>query len=337
MGYALEQLGSARCKEIAATLFTVEKDYAGRSVLHGFCPIHGDKASSSFAYNYAGDWYKCQSCGAGGDLVKLWCELHGLDAHGDGFIQFKKEFVEDSAPGAPRRQKPKAPEGDVVDRSGWRQQRLPEVLVPEGDLAALPPLPADAVEQLGKARGWTPATIAALDLRQYKDSRGNQRIAIPIRTADGGLGNIRLYQPGAAQFKMISWYDHKCKACGGAWKKVKNEKVCKECGAAPNDYGRSRLFPPPSAWKQGTLWLCEGEPDTICALSMGLNAATQTAGCGTWPDEFSEELEGRDVVICYDADQAGHKGALKAAESIAHHAKSVRVIVWPELMGEPRG
>ena len=336
MGYALDQLGSARCKEIAESLFQVEKDYSGRSVLHGFCPIHGDMESSSFAYNYAGDWYKCRSCQAGGDLVKLWCELNGLDPHGEGFVAFKKEFVEDSTP-ASRRPKAKAPEGDVVDRSGWRQQRLPEVLVPEEDLAALPPLPAEVVEKLGKDRGWTPATIASLDLRQYKDHRGNQRIAIPVRTADGGLGNIRLYQPGAAQFKVISWYDHRCKACGGAWRKVKNEKVCTECGAAPNDYGRSRLFPPPSAWKQGTLWLCEGEPDTIRALSAGLNAVTQTAGCGTWPDEFSEELRDRDVVICYDADQAGHKGAMKAAEAIALHAKSVRVIVWPELMGEPRG
>lgn len=338
MGYALEQLGSTRCKEIAESLFEVEKDYSGRSVLHGCCPIHQDKKSSSFAYNYAGDWYKCRSCGAGGDLVKLWCELNGLDAHGDGFVAFKKEFVEDSTTvAAPRKPKARAPEGDVVDRSGWKQQRLPEVLVPEGDLEALPPLPDAEIAKLRTSRGWTPDVMTVLDLRQYTDAKGNKRIAIPIRTEDGGLGNIRLYQPGAEQFKVISWYDHKCKACGGSWRKVKSEKTCKECGAKPNDYGRTRLFPPPSAWKPGLLWLCEGEPDTICALSMGLNAFTQTAGCGTWPDEFSEALKGRDVVICYDADQAGHKGAMKAAQSIAEHAESVRVIVWPEMMGEQRG
>ncbi len=228
--------------------------------------------------------------------------------------------------------------------------------MPEEDLAALPPLPVNTVANLRTARGWAPEVISALDLREWTDAKGNKRIAIPIRTPEGGLGNIRLYQPGAERFKLISWFDGKCPACGGAWKeicgkcggpaaRVKGKRVCKscgapvkkvcaDCGATPNDYGRARLFPAPSAWKQGTLWLCEGEPDTICALSMGLNAFTQTAGCGTWFDEFSEELAGRDVVVCYDADEAGHKGAMKAAESIAVHAKSVRVIIWPELMGQ---
>ncbi len=81
------------------------------------------------------------------------------------------------------------------------------------------------------------------------------------------------------------------------------------------------------------LWLVEGEPDLICALSQGLNAVTQTAGCGTWRDEFSEAMAGRDVVIAYDADQAGHKGAQVAAKSIVLQAKSLRIIQWPEVMG----
>jgi putative DNA primase/helicase len=87
-------------------------------------------------------------------------------------------------------------------------------------------------------------------------------------------------------------------------------------------------------WKPGTIWLCEGESDMIAARSAGLNAVTQTAGCGTWPDEFSEAFSGRDVIVVYDADLAGYRGALKAAESLAIHAKSVRVMIWPELMGE---
>ena len=71
----------------------------------------------------------------------------------------------------------------------------------------------------------------------------------------------------------------------------------------------------------------------ICARSQGLNAVTQTAGCGTWTDVFSAHFAGRDVVIVYDCDAAGHKGAMKAAESLIEVAKSVRVMVWPELMG----
>jgi putative DNA primase/helicase len=333
MGYALEELGADRCAQIAAGLFKVEKVYGEK--LHGFCPIHGDKASASFVYVPSGDWYKCQSCGAGGDLVKLWCHVHGLDSHGDGFKRFKEEFVGDSGARTGRR----SPATGQNSRPPLRlvepaKVEALEVFVPEADLAALPPLPAERCTELRRVRGWSESVIRQLDLRQFDDGRGNQKIAIPIRDAEGRLGNIRLYQPGAAQFKVISWYDQKCQACGGSWKVVEKKKTCQSCGGAPNDYGRTRLFPSPAAWKRdGLLWLCEGEPDTICALSQGLNAVTQTAGCGTWREEFSLAMAGRDVVICYDADKAGWKGSFTAAESLALHAKSVRVLRWPEMMG----
>ena len=83
--------------------------------------------------------------------------------------------------------------------------------------------------------------------------------------------------------------------------------------------------------------MCEGEPDTICALAQGLNAVTQTAGCGTWREDFSVAMAGRDVVICYDADRPGFKGARDVAESLVQHARSVRVMVWPGMMGSDVG
>lgn len=330
MGYALQELGADRCRQIAESLFEVEKVYGGVK-LHGFCPIHGDKATSSFVYHFEGDWCKCQSCGYGGDLVKLWCDVHGMDSHGDGFKRFKEEFVGDiSGSTSPRKR-----HTDPARRP--EPEELPDVFVDEAELAALPPLPAERVTELRRTRGWSEAVIAERDLREFDDGR-NQKIAIPIRDDAGRLCNIRLYQPGAAQFKVISWYDRACKVCGGNFKKVDKAKVCAKCEASPNDYGRTRLFPPPSAWKRsGVLWLCEGEPDTLAALSAGLNACTQTAGCGTWRDEFSASMAGRDVAIAYDADKAGFKGAQVAAASIVLQAKSVRIVRWPELMGEARG
>lgn len=325
MGYALTELGAERCAEIAQGLFKVEKIYGEK--LHGFCPVHGDQASASFVYVPSGDWYKCQSCGAGGDLVNLWCLVHGLDSHGEGFKAFKSEFVG----GGESKPRAKAPLRLVQAAAA---APAPEVWVDEADLAALPPLPSERVTELRRLRGWSARVIADMDLREFDDGRGNKRIAMPIRDGEGRLGNIRLYLPGASQYKIISWYDQRCKACGGAWKTVDKKKRCKECDGAPNDYGRTRLYPAPARWKRdGLLWLCEGEPDLLCALSQGLNAVTQTAGCGTWPEEFSAAMAGRDVVISYDADGAGFRGAQKAADSIALQAKSVRVLRWPEIMG----
>lgn len=334
MGYALDQLGPDKCREIAEGLFKVEKMYGGVK-LHGFCPIHGDRSTSSFVYHFVEDWFKCQSCGAGGDLVTLWQEVTGK-----GFIDFKSEFGDGQTMSAtskkPAKRQTTRPTADKIDESGWGQQRLPDVFIPEEVLEALPPLPAERIAELKEKRSWSPQVMEILGLREYTDPRGNKRIAIPVRDDEGRLCNIRLYQPGADQFKVISWFDLTCPACGGKWKVIVNgkskEKSCKDCGALPNDYGRTRLWPPASQWKQGLLWICEGEPDVICALSQGLNAVTQTAGCGTWRDEFSRLMADRDVVIAYDCDQAGYKGSHVAAESIAGQAKSVRVLIWPEMM-----
>lgn len=321
MGYALEQLGSSTCQSIAEDLFT-EVDRIRGSKINGCCPVHGEKTASAF-YDFDKDVFSCSACGFKGDLVRLWCELNGLDDQGDGFKEFKERFVGggDKKPAPDRRKERPAPEP------------APEVFVPEEDYQALQPLPPERVRELRRTRGWSPEVIERMGLREFKDFRGNERIAMPIRDDAGRLGNIRLYLPGAAEFKCISWYDQACRACGGRFKVVKKKKQCQQCGAAPNDYGRTRLYPAPGQWKRdGLVWLVEGEPDLLCALSQGLNAVTQTAGCGTWPEEFSGAFAGRDVVIAYDADGAGWKGAMKAAESLALVAKSVRVIRWPEVM-----
>jgi len=323
MGWAAENLSSHERQRIAEGLFKVERIY-GDAKLHGYCPLHNDKGSASFVYHFAADWYKCQSCKAGGDLVNLWCEVNGHDRQ--DLKAFKDEFGE----GAPSRsRRPAAKKTAATPKTEPR----PDVFIDESVLAALPPLSPEKISELQRMRGWKSEVIARMDLREFVAQGKYKKIALPIRDDQGRLCNIRLYQPGAEKMKMISWYDQACTVCGGAWKKVNKAKVCSGCGALPIDYGRTRLYPPPLQWKPGLLWLVEGESDLLCALSHGLNATTQTAGAGTWTDDFSQQMAGRDVVVAYDADGTGHKGALAAAESITLHAKSVRVFVWPELMG----
>jgi len=321
MGWALENLGSAECKQIAEGLFKVERDYGGVK-LHGFCPVHGDKSSASFVYHYGSDWCKCQSCDFGGDLVKLWAEVTGHD-HQD-IKSFKAEFGDGGHSPSPKRNRNPAPE---------KKDPPPELFIDESVLDSLPPLPPDRIQEMIEQRRWTEAAIVRMDLREYLAGGKHRKIAFPVRDDQGRLCNIRLYQPGAAKFKMISWADPACQACGGKWTRKDKAKLCADCGALPLDYGRTRLYPAPSQWGRGLIWLVEGESDLLCALSQGLNAVTQTAGAGTWPDEFSAAFAGRDVAIAYDADKAGHNGAMKAAKSIAENAKSVRVIQWPEWMG----
>jgi len=323
MGWAKENLGSSECKQIAEGLFQVKRDYGGVK-LHGYCPVHGDKSSASFVYHYGSDWCKCQSCEFGGDLVKLWAEVTGHD-HQD-IKAFKAEFGEGSDSFSQKKR-------DRKPTSKPKSEPAPEIYIPETVLEALPPLPPERIQEMIEKRRWTEAAVRKMDLREFVAGGKHHKIAFPIRDAQGRLCNIRLYQPGAPKLKMISWYDERCHKCGATWTKKDKAKVCSTCNTLPLDYGRTRLYPAPPQWAKGLIWLLEGESDLMCALSQGLNATTQTAGAGTWPDEFSPEFAGRDVVIAYDADKAGFNGSMKAAKSIAEHAKSVRVITWPEWMG----
>ena len=113
------------------------------------------------------------------------------------------------------------------------------------------PLPKMLLERMEWERGWSRKWMELLDLRlqtHYLTKKGAlvalkdpDRIAIPVRDDTDVLVNIRLYRPGAKQYKIISF---------------------------AKTTGQARLFPARPLRDEGPVILCEGESDTICALSM---------------------------------------------------------------------
>ena len=316
MGIALKHLSDSRRAEIARGLYKVTKETKDGEI-HGLCPIHGE-TNPSFSYSVPKDAYHCLSCNADGDLIKLWSEVNGLGQK-EGFKSFCSQY---------------GIALDPSDRKGTtphqhhRPANTPEVELTIEDKLELmrqawerfPSLPSDRIAELGQSRGWSPEAIKEMDLRlqtwrldkttgTLKEVKNSKKIAIPIRDDHGRLMNIRLYEPGAkGPFKIISFGD---------------------------GLGDSRLFPaaPIYAKDDYPILLCEGESDTICAISQGLNAITQTSKLKNWPPRHLDPFRGRDVVIAYDADNAGQVYADSAAESLKAVAKSVRMIRWPEFMG----
>lgn len=292
--------------EIARSLFKVTNDKeAEKGELHGLCPIHNE-SNPSFSYNYKKNSYNCLSCGAHGDLIGLFCEVNHYNQQ-DGF----KIFCEQHNIPLEKKQ-------DSHSREGGN----PVELSHEQILALMntawekfPPLPASMIADLEKKRGWSRETIEVLDLRleTWRLSKKGDlyqvkepcKIAIPIIDKKANLLNIRLYQPGAKQYKIISF---------------------------AKTTGKSELFPEELS-DRGTILLCEGESDTICADSHGFNAITQTSKLIKWPKEHLEPFKGRDVVIAYDADEPGQKYARAAANALLGTAKRVRVLLWPAFMG----
>lgn len=78
-----------------------------------------------------------------------------------------------------------------------------------------------------------------------------------------------------------------------------------------------------SSVKRTTI-ICAGEKDMAVARSNGLNAITLTGGEMAKP-LFLAPFRDRNVVICYDNDEAGLKGAIQLATQLTGVANSVRV------------
>ena len=170
------------------------------------------------------------------------------------------------------------------------------------------PIPAAVLNYLLEKRGWSEEFISDYQIG-YSSKR--QRYTIPVYDKHGDLVNIRCYAPGKEN-KVISW---------------------------GKGYGSARLWPISmieKARKDGKpIFLCEGEPDTACAISHGLYAVTQTAGCETWKDEFNSYFKGVDVIGCYDNDDPGKDGLFnKVGRNLPHFCKSFMAIKWPDSMEE---
>lgn len=90
--------------------------------------------------------------------------------------------------------------------------------------------------------------------------------------------------------------------------------------------------------KREIVYVCEGEFDAA-ALRALLKAAKQTGivlyvpGASVFKDAWVEYFMGRTVVFCYDNDNAGDDGSLKAGKKISAIAK-VSYLCWPDTLEE---
>jgi putative DNA primase/helicase len=318
MGIALKHLSESERAQIARSLFKVTSEEKNKGETHGLCPIHGE-SNPSFSYNYNKDSYNCFSCGVSGDLLRLWIEVRGLGQK-EGFKAFCDEYGielkhDDHHAGADHRPGTvQDPESSTPAPGELTHEQIIEQMNRAWE--KFPALPAAMIAQMEKERSWSPSLIESADLRfeTWRISKKGElyqvkepyKIAIPILNTSGNLINIRLYQPGAKQYKIISF---------------------------GKTTGQSALFPAKPLYDDKPVLLCEGESDSICALSHGFNAITQTSKLINWPKDHLAPFKGRDVVIAYDADQPGQKYARAAAEALTGQAKSVRVLLWPAFMG----
>lgn len=155
----------------------------------------------------------------------------------------------------------------------------------------------EAVQRLTAARGFTRETLL-----KWSIGYDGRRYTIPVRDMSGEVINIRRYKLGATgtEQKMLNW----------------------------TGYGQATIFGM-SRLKHDTIVITEGETDCILLNQHGIPAVSGTAGAKTFKPDWVKLFKGKEVYVCYDADDAGREGARKVKKMLGEFAASITVIELP--------
>ncbi len=81
--------------------------------------------------------------------------------------------------------------------------------------------------------------------------------------------------------------------------------------------------------------ICEGELDRLALLSRNIPAITSTHGAMTFKQEWCEKIgKGRKIYVCFDNDEAGRKGAERAAKLLENTGNEIYITTLPQEVGE---
>ena len=94
-----------------------------------------------------------------------------------------------------------------------------------------------------------------------------------------------------------------------------------------------KIYPDISNIKpDSTLLICEGEKDVVSASCYGFPAITFTSGANGIPKDISALDPFKSIVICYDSDESGRKGAKKLANELYHVDRNIKILELDDNM-----
>jgi len=159
--------------------------------------------------------------------------------------------------------------------------------------------------------GLSKETIESLDLGLCRDNKNQIWLGIPV-FYNGVLMDVRKYN-------LL--------------------KIAGEPKLKAEENAENGLIIPYDIWKTSTTttYMLEGEKDMLMARELGLNAITLTGGAGATPNDLIlNEFKDRDVVICYDNDEAGRNGAVGVYLKLRNVARSVKYINIGDVVQEEK-
>lgn len=92
--------------------------------------------------------------------------------------------------------------------------------------------------------------------------------------------------------------------------------------------GKVTLYGADKLVAESPIVITEGELDTLVCWSLGIQAVSSTGGAMSFQEDWAKLLRYKslDIFICFDNDEAGHKGAIK----VLQHIPDAKVIFIPK-------
>lgn len=303
----------------------------GRNLV-GLCPFHSEKTPSFNLYPENGSFY-CFGCGAGGDVITFVMKIENLDyieavkflaqragmempenTYDDGMGKLKMRIFEANREAA-RFFNKKLYEAEGKEGLEYLYRRgLPDNIIRRFGLGYSPKSRFALCDHLRKL-GFTDTEIIAANLA----FRSNDGRRLVDRFADRVMFPIIDLRGNVIGFGGRILTDQKPKYLNTsdtpAFKKSAN------------------LFSLNNAKNTGsrTLILCEGYMDVIALNRAGFKNAVATLGTAlTQEQAMLMKRYADEVIICYDADEAGQKATARAIGLLRNAGLLIRVLNIPE-------
>lgn len=315
--------------EIASSYMQLKR--RGRNLV-GLCPFHGEKTPSFNIYTENGSFY-CFGCGTGGDVITFIMKIENLD-----YMEAVKFLAQ--------RAGMTVPEDAVDDTMSKLRTRVFEanreaarffyskLYSPEGK-AALSYLKGRALTDNTIKRfglGYSPNSRFALTnhLKSKGFSDSELLAANLVFKARSGNGVVdRFYD--RVMFPIIDLRGNVIAFGGRIMSDLKPKYLNTSDTIVFNK--SQNLFSLNNAKNAGTrrLILCEGYMDVIAVNQAGFADAVATLGTAlTTEQAMLMKRYCDEVVICYDADEAGQKATARAISILRNVGLVVRVLSIPD-------
>ena len=315
--------------EIASSYMQLKR--RGRNMV-GLCPFHGEKTPSFNIYTEDGHFY-CFGCGAGGDVISFIMKIENLD-----YLEAVKFLAQ--------RAGMTIPEDGYDDSMGRLRTRIYEANREAARFyyqKLTEPAGAAAMQYL-KGRELTDRTIRHFGLGYAPDSRfalGDHLKSKGFTEAELIAANLCLKTRSGkgvvdrffdrVMFPIIDVRGNVI-AFGG---RIMTDQKPKYLNTSDTIvFNKSlNLFSLNNAKnsKSRSLILCEGYMDVISLNQAGFPQAVATLGTALTDDQAALMKRYCDeVILCYDADEAGQKATARAIEILRRAGVTVRVLTIPD-------